>query len=85
MKIAKDLEEARPGYGTLFLAAAEDVLRRIAALPNAFPLVQQREDVHRGVWAGSFGKFAVYFKSDSNGCTVLAVLHAARRPGAWGR
>lgn len=81
--IAAYLERERPGYGRLFVDALEEVLRRIAEMPDSFSPVPERAGVRKGLLGSPFSKFVVYFHTDERASTVLAVLHTARNPEAW--
>jgi len=84
----KDIADARNWYGEISDQLEADFrsellvsFRAIGELPASFPVAKdhiRRALVHRF-------PYIVYFRSDPQHVTVLAVLHAARDPRTWQR
>jgi plasmid stabilization system protein ParE len=83
----KDLNDAgdwydaqRPGLGAEFLAAVEVSLRRIAELPQSFPVV--RREARKALLARRFPYFILFVEA-SDRVLILGVFHTARDPNVW--
>src|SRR5580700_10367424 len=81
-----DLEEAvswyesrRPDLGLRFLDECDYVMRRIAAAPLQFPLIQS------GARRALLKRFpySVYFVAGDEQIEVIAILHQHRHPDTW--
>jgi plasmid stabilization system protein ParE len=72
-------ERQSPGLGADFLAALETVLRRIADTPLLYaPLYR---DVRRALLPRF--PYGVFYFTQSERLTVVAVLHTSRDPKLW--
>ena len=72
-------ERRRVGRGVEFTITVRELLREIAASPNAYPEVRDgvREAILRGF------PYAIYYRVVPKGIDVLAVFHASRDPADW--
>jgi len=72
-------EEREVGLGVRFVREVRASLERIADERLTFPIIEQ--DVRRAL----LHKFpySIYFVSEPDAVSVIAVLHQHRRPGAW--
>ena len=76
---ARWYEDREPGLGRRFLREVRASLERIADNRLTFPIIEQ--DVRRAL----LHKFpySIYFVSDRDAVSVIALLHQHRRPGGW--
>jgi plasmid stabilization system protein ParE len=74
-------DTSRPGLGLTFLNTVEELLGRIAEVPQEFPVVQS--EVRRGL-VQRF-PYRVYFLATEKRVEVLAVIHLHRDPESWKR
>ena len=79
VETCKWYNEKVPGLGSDFLAVVERTLKSIQANPARFPIV------YRTVQRALLRRFpyGVFFVSEGDQITVLAVLHCARDPEKW--
>ena len=77
-------ESKREGLGTELLDEVEEVLPRIAAMPESFPrLLDVPDDLEiRRALLPRF-PYALVFLRVLGGAQVIAVAHTKRRPGYW--
>jgi plasmid stabilization system protein ParE len=81
VEAAKFYEARAAGLGSDFIRRVERTLAQIVANPEAgSPLAGtiRRQFVRRF-------PFAILYRSDSEGLSVIAVMHLHRRPGYWKR
>jgi plasmid stabilization system protein ParE len=76
-------EDRVVGLGERFLSEAVDALTQIEKHPRRFARVKQR--VAREIRRRTFPHFpyAVVYEVTTTECVVIAVAHAARKPGYW--
>jgi plasmid stabilization system protein ParE len=83
---AAGLETARTGYGARFTAAFRKAVSAIRAFPRMYP---EADDSVPGVETREFFiaryGYRVIYTYDGTEAVVVAVVHAARRPGFWHR
>lgn len=74
-------EDQQPGLGRRLAAELTSLLDRVRTTPLQFPIVG------KGVRRGLLNRFpyAVYFLSEQDAVTVLAVLDQRRDPEIWKR
>jgi toxin ParE1/3/4 len=72
-------EDKRPGLGEEFSERVQEVLHRIAALPELHQCIYK--DVRRGLVRGF--PYQVLYRVKTNQIRVLAVFHASRNPAVW--
>jgi plasmid stabilization system protein ParE len=72
-------EQQRAGLGDDFLAALEDVFRRIERMPTIHQLVWQ--DIRRAL-PRRF-PYGVFYRVHSDRVEVIAVQHSRRDPSSW--
>ncbi len=72
-------EEQRSGLGEAFVDCVEEVLARIAQMPEFY------EVALRGVRRGKMRRFpyVVYYRVLADRIEVIAVLHGSRNPAVW--
>lgn len=83
---AADLDEAfhwyeaqRPGLGSQFLKAMEEVFQAVSETPPAYPVV------HRDTCRAHVRRFpyGVFFRVVGDDIVVVACFHGKRNPGRW--
>ncbi len=77
-------EQDKEGLGVSFLTEYETVVRRISERPERYPLLEtfpSESGIHRGITKRF--PYLVIYEIQTDGCHVLAVAHAARRPTYW--
>lgn len=74
-------EDKVPGLGSDFLVVVERTLESIQDNPDQFPLIYR--NVHRALL--SRFPYGVFFVSEKQTVSVLAVMHSAREPKKWRR
>jgi plasmid stabilization system protein ParE len=74
-------EREREGLGFRFEARVNTVFARLLENPFQFPIIE--EDVRRAL-VRDF-PYGVFFVTDADLITVLAVLHLRRHPDTWKR
>jgi toxin ParE1/3/4 len=72
-------ENKRPGLGEEFSERVQEVLHRIAALPELHQCIYK--DVRRGLVRGF--PYQVLYRVKTNQIRVLAVFHTSRNPAVW--
>ena len=72
-------EAKRAGQGAAFTAAVRQVLVDLRAWPEAHPVVSG--DIREALV--SRYPYAIYYRSEPNQITVLAIFHTARDPAVW--
>lgn len=72
-------EQQRAGLGDDFLAAIEEVFRRIGTTPEAHAIIYK--DIRRGL-PRRF-PYAVYYRVHPDRVEVVAVQHTRRDPSSW--
>lgn len=72
-------EEQSPGLGGQFLDEVLAAFMRIAESPRLYP------DIYREVRRGMMRRFpfGIYYRVDSEGVLVIAVMHGSRHPRRW--
>jgi ParE toxin of type II toxin-antitoxin system, parDE len=75
-------ERARSGLGGEFLDEVDELMMRIGASPQAFPLWRDDRPYRKAVMTRRF-PFVLYFRIAQNEVFVLAVAHGKREPGYW--
>jgi plasmid stabilization system protein ParE len=76
---ARWYEDREPGLGLRFLREIRTFLQHINESPLRFPII---EDNVRRALLHKF-PYSIYFVSDRDVVSVIAVLHQHRRPGEW--
>lgn len=74
-------EREREDLGFRFEAQVNTVFARVLANPFEFPIIEQ--DVRRALVRGF--PYGVFFMTETDLVTVLAVLHLRRDPDTWKR
>jgi len=76
---ARWYEDREPGVGLRFLRELRSSLQHINDNPLRFPIIE--DDVRRAL----LHKFpySIYFVSERDVVSVVAVLHQHQRPGSW--
>jgi toxin ParE1/3/4 len=74
-------EDRRPGLGAQFLRAIESCLETIQRYPLACAKVE--DDVRRALLKRF--PYGIFYVVDGERISILACLHAKRRPGIWRR
>jgi len=72
-------EEQRPGLGEEFSQRVQEVLDRIAALPELHQC--DFKDIRRGVVRGF--PYSVLYRAKADKIVVVAVFHGKRDPAIW--
>ncbi|MCU0836148.1 MAG: type II toxin-antitoxin system RelE/ParE family toxin [Chromatiaceae bacterium] len=72
-------EQQEPGLGARFTAAGEEATARALAFPLAGSPATANT---RRVFLKDF-PFAVVYRPEPSGITIIAVAHHSRRPGYW--
>lgn len=73
-------ERQLPGLGTDYLAEFEEVMARICASPNFYPLVGARDIRKAGL---KRFPFHVIYRVEHAQIVILAIAHQRRRPAYW--
>lgn len=68
-----------PGLGREFEAEVKAALRRMAAFPNAWPVLSQRT---RRCIVGRFS-FGILYQIRADDILVVAIMHLSRDPKRW--
>jgi plasmid stabilization system protein ParE len=76
------LDEARPGFGHLFLVDVEALATSIESSPRRYPEVPQTDGEVRRALVLRFGYWLIY-EVESDRTTVLAVWHGRQAPDGW--
>lgn len=74
-------EERRPGLGSEFVGAVDDLLARIGDRPHQFPVWLSNARFRRAL-VNRF-PFSLFFHVVDEVPVVVAVAHTSRRPGYW--
>jgi len=74
-------ESREKGLGVEFVALVDEAFRRIADSPERWPLWREGRPYRKKV-VRRF-PYTVFFTTDGESATVLAVAHQRRRPGYW--
>ncbi len=74
-------EDLRPGLGEEFIAEIDATVARVIEQPALFTLWAGEAKVRRAV-VERF-PYVLFFEATETEVLVLAVAHAARRPGYW--
>lgn len=87
-KAAVEVDEAKrsydglvPGLGARFLDRVDATMQTLAAAPLRFPVWQRNRRFRKAI-VRQF-PYLVFFTMSGEFVDVLAVAHAARRPGSW--
>ena len=72
-------EQHRPGLGDAFIAAVDECLRRIQAMPGIYPIVARNA---RRTMVRPYSYFVLY-RVEAARIVVLAVMHTSRDPRTW--
>ncbi len=76
------LEEARTGFGTIFLDDVEQLVSTISSAPRRYPRVLETSGEVRRALVFRFGYWLI-FDVEENQVDVLAVWHGRQDPEGW--
>jgi plasmid stabilization system protein ParE len=83
MAVAQRYQNESPGLGERFLSEALDAFSLIERHPRRSPRVRLRtsREIRRRLL--DHFPYAVVYEVRSEECVVVAIAHAARKPGYW--